>query len=93
MADERVSRGGISWLAIAGILLALSILIVPLILHFGQKRHDVLPFDVDAQFPADKPIVGGEVFAGCYVEGADGVIRLAVLPDDSPPKAGGSFLR
>jgi hypothetical protein len=63
MADEHPSRSGIPWLAIGGILIALSILIVPLILHFGQKRHDVLPFDVDAQFPADKPIVGGEVFA------------------------------
>jgi len=39
----------------------------PLILHFGQKRHNVLPFDVAVQFPADKPIVGGEVFASAVI--------------------------
>jgi hypothetical protein len=35
----------------------------PLLLHFGQKRHDHLDFDIDARFPADRPLVGGEVFA------------------------------
>jgi hypothetical protein len=35
----------------------------PLVLHFGQKRHDVLDFNVAAQFPGDRPIVPGEVFA------------------------------
>jgi hypothetical protein len=35
----------------------------PLVLHFGQKRHDRLAWDVAAQFPPSRPIVGGEVFA------------------------------
>ncbi len=32
-------------------------------LHYGQKRHNVLPFDINAQFPKEKELVGGEVFA------------------------------
>ncbi len=51
------------WLAIIATAALLLAIVVPLVLHFGQKRHDRLPFDVDAQFPSDKPIVGGEVFA------------------------------
>lgn len=34
-----------------------------LVLHFGQKRHDVLSFDLDAAYPPDKPLVGGEAYA------------------------------
>jgi hypothetical protein len=34
-----------------------------LLLHFGLKRHAVLPFDVDAAYPPDRRLVGGEVFA------------------------------
>lgn len=48
-----------------GILLVclLSALLAPVGLHFAQIRHDVLPYDVDAEFPADRPLVGGEAFA------------------------------
>src|SRR5437870_445456 len=35
----------------------------PLALHFGQKRHNILPFDVEARFPAAQRMAGGEVFA------------------------------
>ena len=61
MADTgtRVRR----WLT-AGLVVILLISVVgPLALHVGQKRHDVLPFSVEAAFPPDKAIVGGEVFA------------------------------
>src|ERR1700690_835281 len=34
-----------------------------LALHLGQRRHNVLPFDVDAAFPPEKALVGGEAFA------------------------------
>jgi hypothetical protein len=34
-----------------------------LVIHYGQKRHDVLSFDIDAAYPPDKPLVGGEVYA------------------------------
>jgi hypothetical protein len=34
-----------------------------LLLHFGQKRHNQLPFDVEAAYPPDHALVGGEAYA------------------------------
>ncbi len=34
-----------------------------LALHFGQKSHNQLGYNIEEQFPPDKPIVPGEVFA------------------------------
>jgi hypothetical protein len=34
-----------------------------LALHFGQKYHDRLDYDIDQQFPPDKPTVPGEIYA------------------------------
>ena len=34
-----------------------------LALHFGQIHHDRLPFDLNKQFPPDKPTVPGEMLA------------------------------
>jgi hypothetical protein len=34
-----------------------------LVLHIGLKRHAVLPYDVDAAYPPDRTLVGGEAFA------------------------------
>jgi hypothetical protein len=34
-----------------------------LALHFGQKRHDHLDFDIQQVFPIDKPTMPGEIFA------------------------------
>jgi hypothetical protein len=50
-----------------GVVVALAVLfllviVVPLVLHFGQKRHNRLPLDVAAAFPADRTIAGGEVY-------------------------------
>src|SRR6185436_10838792 len=48
------------------VLLGTAILLViaiPLVLHFTQKRHDRLPFDVATEFPADRTMVPGEAFA------------------------------
>src|SRR5512134_1770552 len=39
----------------------------PLVLHFAQKRHDRLPFDVVRAYPPDRRIVGGEVFASTLI--------------------------
>jgi hypothetical protein len=39
----------------------------PVVLHFTQKRHAVLPFDVDAAHPSARPLVGGEAFASTLV--------------------------
>jgi hypothetical protein len=34
-----------------------------LLLHFGQKRHDRLGYDIDAHFPPNQPFKPGEIFA------------------------------
>ncbi len=39
-----------------------------LALHFGQKYHDRLPYDVDKAFPPDKPFVPGEIYATTLAE-------------------------
>jgi hypothetical protein len=41
----------------------LALLLAPIGLHFAQTRHNVLSFDVEAEFPADRQLVGGEIFA------------------------------
>ena len=35
----------------------------PLWLHFGQKRHNELPFVIEEVYPEGKPFVSGEIFA------------------------------
>ena len=39
-----------------------------LVLHFGQKRHDVLPYSIDAHFPPNQPFKPGEIFASALAE-------------------------
>ena len=56
------------WAAwIAGVLLA-AFVAINLALHFGQKRHDQLPFSVEQSFPPEKPFVAGEVYATTLAE-------------------------
>jgi hypothetical protein len=52
---------------VATVVLLLAVLIVPLVLHFTQRRHNVLPFDVTAAFPPTSEMVGGEAFASTLV--------------------------
>jgi hypothetical protein len=59
---ERSGTARVRWIAVVVIAVLLCIG-GPLVLHFGQKRHDRLAWDVNAQFPPNRPIVGGEVFA------------------------------
>jgi hypothetical protein len=54
-------RGNTPLLMIAAVLIAL--LIGALSLHFTMKRYCHLPFDVNAAYPPDKTLVGGEAFA------------------------------
>ncbi len=42
-----------------------------LALHFGQKRHDRLDFDIDAKFPPSQPFKPGEIFATTLAEIVD----------------------
>jgi hypothetical protein len=62
MTTQRGGQRGAAGAAVAVILL-IAIVAVPLLLHFTQKRHDRLPFDVDEAFPAETKLVGGEAFA------------------------------
>jgi hypothetical protein len=39
-----------------------------LLLHFGQKRHDRLDYDIDAHFPPNQPFKPGEIFASTLAE-------------------------
>jgi hypothetical protein len=67
MADKSIPQHGRWQWSVLAILVVLAVLAGPLILHFGQKRHDRLDFDVAAHFPATQPIVGGEVFASAVI--------------------------
>ncbi len=61
-------RGWATWGGIAAIVIIVLLCIGgPLVLHFGQKRHDRLAWDMNAQFPPNQPIVGGEVFATAVI--------------------------
>jgi hypothetical protein len=62
MVEETAARGG-RWAVVALVVVLALFVAGPLVLHFGQKRHNVLPFDVATEFPLDKPITGGDVFA------------------------------
>jgi len=44
-------------------LIVIGWLVGVLALHFLQKRHNQLPFDVEAAFPPDKQLVGGEAYS------------------------------
>ena len=62
MSTTSTNRRGNVVIVILAFILALCA-IVPVGLHFAQKRHNRLPLDVARQYPAQKPIVSGEVFA------------------------------
>lgn len=61
MADAGTKVRG--WLTAVVVVILLCAVVGPLVLHFGQKRHNILAFDVAKEFPADKPMIGGEAFA------------------------------
>ena len=50
-------------IGLAAALIVAAFLAINLTLHFGQKRHNRLPYDIDREFPPDKPFVSGEVYA------------------------------
>jgi hypothetical protein len=63
MAEKGAAGRGRLWTTIVLVAVVLLCVSGPLLLHFAQKRHNVLAFDVEARFPSNQPIVGGEVFA------------------------------
>jgi hypothetical protein len=54
-----------------GALLVVGLVFGPLILHFAQKRHNRLPFDVAQVFPKEELMVPGEAFATTLAEVVD----------------------
>lgn len=58
-----MKRIGIALGAAVALLIAIN-----LALHFGQKYHDRLDYDVDRAFPPDKPFVPGEIYATTLAE-------------------------
>lgn len=67
MAEEAKAKRGGRWAIALAVIVGLLVIAGPLVLHFAQKRHNVLDFDVDVRFPSSQPIVGGEVFAGALI--------------------------
>ncbi|MFQ5667748.1 MAG: DUF2333 family protein [Candidatus Binatia bacterium] len=55
------------WLAATAIVVVVVFVTGPVVLHFSQKHHDVLAFDVGTRFPPGTPIVPGEVFAATVI--------------------------
>jgi hypothetical protein len=53
---------------VAVVLAAVALLFAPLGLHFAQRRHNALPFDIAARFPDNERLVGGEIFATTLAE-------------------------
>lgn len=48
---------------VVAVLVVVGLLAAPLVLHYTQHAHDRLALDLDARFPDERPLVGGEVFA------------------------------
>src|SRR5690348_17854044 len=44
------------------------LIVINLALHFGQKHHDRLDYEVNTAFPPDKPFVPGEIYATTLAE-------------------------
>jgi hypothetical protein len=44
------------------------LIVINLALHYGQKSHDRLDYDVNTAFPPDKPFVPGEIYATTLAE-------------------------
>ncbi len=59
-------RGGIGFILL--VFLAVALTIGPLVLHFGQKTHNQLPLVVEEEFPPEREIIPGEVFATTLAE-------------------------
>lgn len=64
MDSEDTKRGwGPRILAALALAITLMLAITPLLLHFAQKSHNELAFDVSQAFPADQPLLPGAAFA------------------------------
>ncbi|HEY6395028.1 MAG TPA: DUF2333 family protein [Candidatus Binataceae bacterium] len=73
-------------LLIAAGLLAAAFIIGNLMLHFGQKRHDQLGYDINQQFPPEKSAKPGEMFASMLAAIVDHELNTGFgwRPNDFP---------
>src|SRR5512139_2157538 len=62
MTDD-TRTGWRGWGIAVTVVIVVLCLAGPIVLHFGQKRHNRLAWDVQAQLPFNKQITGGEAFA------------------------------
>lgn len=62
MSPRQANQRGQVVFVILALLLVLCA-VIPVGLHFAQKRHNRLPLDVAKHYPVNTPIVSGEVFA------------------------------
>jgi len=58
-----LKRAGIALGAIAALIITIN-----LALHFGQKHHNRLDYDIEKVFPPTKPFVPGEIYATTLAE-------------------------
>jgi len=59
--------GGHSIGSILFVLLFVALLIAPIVLHFAQKRHNELPFEISEAFPQGESFVPGEIFGSTLI--------------------------
>lgn len=59
----RHERGRVTVTSVLVVAIVVAGLVLPLVLHFGQKRHNRLDFDVERAFPSDQAVPSGAVFA------------------------------
>jgi hypothetical protein len=62
MATARSGAAGL-----LALLAVLALLTGPVVLHFAQRRHNVLPFDVAVQYPPTREAPRGEAFAATVI--------------------------
>ena len=56
-----MAKSRLGWIAAALFVLFIAI---PLFLHFTQKRHNQMAWEIETLYPESREVVGGEVFAG-----------------------------
>jgi len=54
-------------LKVAAPTLLAIVVLTPIWLHYSQKSHNQLPFDIAQQFPEDRDFVNGEIFAATLI--------------------------
>ncbi len=62
-----MATGGSRAAGLLALAVAFAVAVCPLVLHLTQRRHDVLPFDLEARYPLSQQVPHGEVFAATVI--------------------------